>query len=282
LRGYLNEGIYAVRAQVVIGARPSVLAAPTLRETIGLRPDQKLVLLLFDTDEVLERLWREGSRLFPQIAAAGYDLVVCPSYSAWLPRPRPDHLYSAKRSLVAFAVLQRLGVPALPRVVWVIEHDVRRAATWVQGNPVVEAIALDLQTYAKNPREFAEQLEGLKLFDRLTGRHLRYLINGPTAERPVADVFAVVPDRRVCITNATSAAPFDEPGTGHPAQLTLQGRDRCGATFSPRCADRRKIVRVAAKSARIRRSDLRLALAAETPKLASAVPEPSGMSEAAA
>jgi hypothetical protein len=250
LRGYLDERVYAVRAHEVIGQRRSVLAARSLRRAVGLAPEQKLVLLLFDDDAVLERLWTEGVRLFPQIAAAGYDLVVCPSYSAWLPRPRPDFLFSAKRSLVAFAALQRLGVPALPRLAWVFDHDVRRAAAWACGNSAVEVIALDLQTYARNQAALAEQLEGLRLFDRLTGRHLHYLINGPTAKRSVEAVYTVVPERRVCITSATASAPFAMSNTLTQEQLPIKGRDRVGLTFAPRCAERRTILRQAAESAR--------------------------------
>lgn len=253
--GYLREPIYAIRADDVIGT--SVVAATTVRARVGLRQDQMLVLLLFDEDDILERLWREGRSLFPQIAAAGYNLVVAPSYSAWLPRPRPDFLTSAKRSLVAFEVLQRLHVTAIPRLVWVIEHDVRRAASWVRQNSAVELIGLDLQTYTKNPKAFAEQLDGLRLFDRLTRRHLHYLINGPRSEGPVAAVFAAVPDRRVCITNATAAGPFED--TSGPSQLALgmHGRDPVGVTFAPRCRQRRDAIRRAADSARSTRRSAR-------------------------
>lgn len=257
LRSNLTEPIYAVRAQVVVGCRPDVLPAATLRKTVGLSPEQQIILLLFDDDEILERLLTADARLLRQLAEAGYDVVVPPSYSAWLPRPRPDFMFSAKRSLEVFAALQRLGIPSMPRLLWVIEHDVRRAADWVLENRAVEIIALDLQTYAKRPREYAQQLKGLKLFDRLTGRRLKYLINGIASETTIEAAFAVVPDRRVCITNATTAAPFASQDDSGQLQLKVCGRDRTGRTFSPRCADQRRTIRRAAESARACRSEAR-------------------------
>ncbi|MEX0650961.1 MAG: hypothetical protein WD186_02925, partial [Actinomycetota bacterium] len=81
LQGYLREPIYAVRAKEVVGQRAHVLSAPELRATIGLAPQQLLILLLFDSDPVLERLWDDALDLLPEIAGAEYDAVVAPSYS---------------------------------------------------------------------------------------------------------------------------------------------------------------------------------------------------------
>jgi hypothetical protein len=98
-----------VRAHAVIGRRRKVLTTQALRRALSLLDFQALVLLLFDTDEILERLWNEAGALFPQIAEARFDLVVAPSYSKWSPRPRTEFLIAAKRSLEAFAILQKLG-----------------------------------------------------------------------------------------------------------------------------------------------------------------------------
>lgn len=132
---------------VVIGRRARVLPAADLKTRVGLRPTQKLVLLLFGQDYVLERLWNEGAVLLPQVATAGYDLVVAPSYSTWTPRPRTEHLYNLKRSLIVYRALQRLGVSAAPRLAWVTKQDIRRYAAWVLVNPAVELVGLDWMTY---------------------------------------------------------------------------------------------------------------------------------------
>jgi hypothetical protein len=248
LSGHLDESIYAVRAKEVIGRRRHVLPAALLRATVGLRPQQKVVLLLFDQDEILERLWNEGARLVPEIAEAAYDLVVSPSYSAWSPRPRTEFLYNAKRSLIVFRALQMTGAQAVPRVTWAIEHDVRRFASWLSANPAIELVALDWSTYRQS-EDWRRQLEGFALLDRLTRKHLVYLINGPSTLERCAEIYSTVPERRVRITNSTIAAPV-----GHESrQLQLTSRDRAGPTFAGRCGAQRALLRRAVDVARAQR-----------------------------
>lgn len=247
LRGFLDEALYAVRAKEVIGRRRHVLPAAALRSQVGLDSGQQLVVMLFDKDEILERLWSEGARLVPELAAAGYDLVVSPSYSTWSPRPRTEFLYNVKRSLVMFSALQMLGAPAVPRVAWSIEPDVRRFAKWLEQNPAVELVALDWSTY-RAEEDWRRQLDGFALFDRLTRRHLVYLINGPSTVERCGDVYAIVPERRVSITNATIGPPGDQP-----RQLTLTPRERTGPTFRARCGAQREVLGRAVRLARARR-----------------------------
>jgi hypothetical protein len=149
LRGWLTERIYAVRANDVIGRRRHVLRADELRDSVGLEGTQQLVLLLFDRDPILERLWDEAKDLLPEIADAAFDAVVAPSFSIWTPRPRTEFLYQAKRSLIVFHALQRMNVPAIPRVAWLIEHDVQRWAEWA-SEEAVRTVALDLMTFRQS------------------------------------------------------------------------------------------------------------------------------------
>jgi hypothetical protein len=237
LIGALNESVYAVRADVVIGQRAHVLSAADLKTRVGLRPVQKLVLLLFGQDRVLERLWNDSPTLLREIATAGFDLVVAPSYSTWTPRPRTEHLYNLKRSLVFFQALRQLGASAVPRLAWVTEHDVRRCAAWLLANPAVEFVGLDWTTYRADS-DWRAQIEGLGLLDRLTGRRLRYLINGPTTSNRCADVFIKVRPTRVCLTSSTLGPPPPERND----QLPLSAGERSTATFEDRCAARRRVI----------------------------------------
>jgi hypothetical protein len=225
LAGALNESVYAVRADVAIGQRTHVLSASELKALVGLRPAQKLVLLLFGKDRVLERLWNDSLALLPEIATAGFDLVVAPSYSTWTPRPRTEHLYNLKRSLFFFQALQQLGASAVPRLAWVTEHDVRRWAVWLLANPAVERVGLDWTTY-RTDSDWRAQIEGLGLLDRLTGRRLRYLINGPTTSKRYADIFVKIEPSRACLTSSTLAPP----PSGN------------AATFVDRCTAQRRVV----------------------------------------
>jgi hypothetical protein len=254
----LHEELYAVRAKEVIGRRAHVLTATELRQSVGLRPAQKLVLLLFDSDPILERIWEDARHLLPEIAGAGYEAVVAPSYSIWLPRPRTEFLYNVKRSLVVFQALQQMNVPAIPRVAWVVEHDVRRFAKWA-SDPALTLVALDLMTF-RTDADWRRQIEGLELFDRLTGRRLRYLVNGPTTIDRFADLYCCVPARRVSITNATLAAPAPGTDDGSDAeQLLIPTPDSyaAGREMRGRCRRQREMLFQARQIARGRRAAAR-------------------------
>ena len=256
LHGWLNERIYAVRAKDVVGERAHVLRAAEFRETVGLSADQQLVLLLFDRDPILERLWEQSTRLLPEIAEAEYDAVVAPSYSIWLPRPRTEFLYNVKRSIVIFRALQQMKVPVIPRMAWVIEHDVRRFAEWA-ADPALEIVSLDLMTF-RSDSDWRRQLDGLALFDRLTGRRLRYLVNGPTTVERYADLYNSVPPRRLSITNATMAAPFsaNEQDEQEHAQLAIpmSGRYGAGREIAARCKRQRATLAQARNLVQTRRT----------------------------
>jgi hypothetical protein len=169
---------------------------------------------------------------------AGCDLVVAPSYSTWTARPRTEHLYNLKRSLVVYRALQRLGVSTVPRLAWVIDRDIRRYAAWVLANPAVELVGLDWMTY-RGDTDWRGQVEGLGLLDGLTGRRLKYPINGPTTSSRCADIFARIGPSRVCVTNSTLAPP---PRENDQQLSSLDAGGRSAATFERRCAVQRRLV----------------------------------------
>ena len=200
LAGHLADSAYAIRLFEVLRAN-RVVPASEIREHLGLAQTQALVLILFDSDATLERIW--NARACLEIAHAGYDAVVAPSYSAWIPRPRPELLVSARRSLVYYGLLLDAGVSAIPRLVWELEHDVRRTAQWAEANPSVGLVALDLQTYRARSA-WEHQLEGLARFDELTKRRITYLVNGPTTVNRFKALFALVDPHRIRVTNSTT------------------------------------------------------------------------------
>lgn len=252
--GPLTEPVYGVRAFDVLRNR-GVRSADDLRAQTGLSTHQQLVVLLFDRDLLLEQLWDDGMRLIPGLASAGYDLIVAPSYSAWTPRPRTEFMYSAKRSLEVFRLLQRFGANVIPRLVWNIEADVLRAAQWVTRNPGVAWIALDLATY-RDDTAFAEQVEGLARFDSLTGQRMQYLINGPGTAYRCAQLYAAAHEDRLRITSTTFAAPPEQVPEGQLEFAIEEPPDGIGR----RCAAKRRILAEAAATvARDRARELALA-----------------------
>lgn len=232
-RGYLTEPIYALRANDVVKAK-HVIIANEMRDRLGLDADQQLILLLFDNDELLENMWGRHAQLVWQLAHAGYDLIVPPSFSTYTPRPRTEFLINARRSMIYYAALQLAGAPTIPRLAWQISHDARRFARWALANPSVHLVAIDWGTYRVD-RDITEQLEGLATFDTATHHKLSYLINGITTDERCDALFDRVPPHRIHITNATTQTQI-------PAARIRPTGDQTGATFNARITIRRDLV----------------------------------------
>jgi hypothetical protein len=248
LRGFLDESIYGVRAGVVIRSN-SVLAASALKSHVGLPIQAKIVLLLFDADAVIERLYRNAKTMLPVLANAGYDLVVAPSYSCWWPRPRTDHIYNLKRSLWVFGALQKYGIPAVPRVAWGAREDVKRFAAWVQDNTSLDTVGVDLMTY-RTTRWWQGQMDGLRLFDHDTGKHLRYLVNGPSELQRFIDIYDAIAPERTTVTNLAIARPprGRASGTEHWPSIGRQFREEIARDRSLLALARKKVSSVAGPS----------------------------------
>jgi hypothetical protein len=237
LGGYLHDDVYLLRVSTVL-RRKHVLSAEEMRERLDLGSNVRLVLLMFDHDKVLETAWERGLQLVEQIASAGYDVVVSPSFSTYWPRPATEFLINSKRSLTYFLALQMQGVQAIPRVAWMTIADAIRFGLWVQENPMVGAVALDLSTY-RRAEDWREQMEGLEIFDRLTGEKLTYLLNGLTVERRCLEVFSLLGVSRARITNATTQARI-------PPRRLRSTDNQVGINFGARLDVRRGVVQSAA------------------------------------
>lgn len=267
LRGWLPDDLYAIRAKEVIGKRKHPLTAAALRGALGLKETQQLILLLFDDDIYLERLWNEAAHLLPELAEARYDWITGPSYSCWHPRSRYEQMFNLKRAFRIFEGLQKLGVPTIPRIGWGVEADVERSAGWLNENRRVETVALDLSTYRAD-EDWRSQVDGLKLLDRRTRRHLCYLVNGPTAVARCAELYTIVPARRLCITNATLAPP-PEPSMVRQLELTTP-KDKLGRQFAAACTKNRQVLKKASADATRRRRGQTTGAATGEPSASSA------------
>jgi hypothetical protein len=174
-----------------------------------LKSETKIILVLFDEDESLERLadgWADYAR---EIAAGGYALVLPQSYSLWEPARRPDNLLSLRRSMLAYAGLQAAGANTIPRIGWVEPIDAERFADWVGKNPAVTAVTLDLMSY--QAKSFDRLIGLLAYFDKLTGERLHYLVNGVKASSRIFPLYFATAPERVTVTEATLART---PGVG--------------------------------------------------------------------
>lgn len=236
LAGRLREPIYAVSAETVIGKRRELLKAEQIREVLQLSENQKIALLLFGDDQFIERLWNEARALFPMLVNCGFDLLVGPSYSTYLDRPRPEFLYAVKRSLLMFQAFQNLGLPAILRIAWMIEYDALRIAQWVNGHPAVTTVALDW-TGSRSCAEWLRQIKGLQSFDMATGRRLNYVINGPSTLSRIQAILEIVDSHRLALTGEILAKPPQRVMAS-----TSNGRPKKADIFFSQCSLRRELI----------------------------------------
>jgi hypothetical protein len=203
LRGWLADGAYTVGPWKTIDQR-AVMSCSEFREIVGIGPEQRVGLVLFGQDAILERMWERRLLLAPQIARANYDFCVAPSFSNYLGRPRPEYLYNAKRSLHFFDLLQTHGVTAIPRVAWLIDPDVARFAAWVEANPKLKLVALDLSS--SSPSHWRREIEHLRTFDVMTQHRLSYFVHGPSRKGRFLDLYRLLDPERLHLSNSRAIA----------------------------------------------------------------------------
>jgi hypothetical protein len=236
LKGHLLDEIYGIRAKGVVNRR-HIRSAAEIRRELGLSPTQLLVVLLFDEDKIIERLYEDPRRV-KALATAGYDLIVSASFSVWNPRPRLHTLRNLWRSIDLCVALQEMGAPAIPRLDWQIEHDVERWIEWLEMSLNVNMVALDAMTCETNGWD--EILEGLALLDQRTNQRLHYLVNGPSAESRWAELFSIVGTKRLTLTEAGPiAAP---PTQQEKLEFGPSWSTACGPRYKARILKRRAAV----------------------------------------
>jgi len=209
LNGYLRRGFYAVGADEAIIKRRQVLSADELREITGLWSDQLVALVLFGKDSHLEQVWARRRKIVSEISECGYDFVTPPSYSALINHPPSENMLNLKRSFAFFELLQDEGVPTAPRLAWVSDHDVDRAAQWCGRNEHVSLVVLDLAI--KHRLEWRRQLRLLSRFDQLTGQRLKYLVHGPQVENRLIEIFSVLGRRAHISGSRAISRPREHP-----------------------------------------------------------------------
>jgi hypothetical protein len=219
LRGELGGTTYAIGPQAA-WSRRRVKSAEHVRSVTGLRPDQKLGLVLFGRDRLLEELWPRRVPVARAIASAGFDFCVPPSFANYGNRPRTEYLFNVRRSLVFFGLLQDRGVHAIPRLAWLFPHDVERFAAWANENLAVRLVALDIAS--SSAHDWRKELELLVLFDRLTGCRLAYVLHGPSVIERCVDLYRALGTTRVHIANSRAIARPAIAGTSFRERLQTE------------------------------------------------------------
>lgn len=243
-RGYLPEDLYIIRARDVL-RKDGILSAAEMRELLDLDANVRLVLILFDEDELLERIWEQGMKLVKQFGRAGYEAIVAPSFSTYTPRPHTEFMINSKRSMLYFRLLQAAGAHAIPRIAWIVSGNAEDLGNWAREHPAVETFALDLSTY-RSSKDWRNQLEGLQIFDAISGRRATYLINGPTVGPRYEQLFEIVEPKRLAITNATSQLDVPQRtmrSTGNQAGVRFPAKVRGAREKIERAATQAEMMR---------------------------------------
>jgi hypothetical protein len=158
----------------------------TAKQLLGMSPNEKLIVLGFAHDRVLEEHWPEGKRrnLLTAIRQIEPDAAIAWNFSVWYRHargwivPRPEQMYNLKRSLKEYAEMQAIGIPAIPHIYWGVPEDVDRWASWLSENPVVQVFSVDLQTLDHRDA-FNRALDHLRSLRRKLGsRDLHILFSG--------------------------------------------------------------------------------------------------------
>ncbi len=162
----------------------------TLQERLNLDPGVRVGIFLTGPDPLLEDLWTRRSLWLDAFTQLRPDFVVGPTYSVWRDDYALEGLYSIRRSVYFFGLLQQRGLPSIVNVYWREQDDIAVWQRWLAQNPV-EAIAMDLQCLGQTEvptflRELAELRSGLS-------RPVRLVVNGLTAGRRLDALIAVWP-----------------------------------------------------------------------------------------
>lgn len=177
----------------------------TAKQILGLSPDQLLVVTGFANDRFLESSWprRNRSALLRAIAEVAPDAAIAWGFSVYQftasgnPYLRLHQLYNIKRSLVVYAELQDLGIPAIPHTYWGSQSDLRRWSAWLESNTLVDTIAIDLQT-ADADRAWIEIMRDLGYFRTILSRDIRCLFNGVCRAERVKQLSELWPNSSLC------------------------------------------------------------------------------------
>ena len=120
LDAQLQWPAYAVGLRRVISAATHKVyprfQGTTAHQALGLRPQQKAILVGYAQDPLVEAYWtrRIKDRFAQRLAEQAWDLVLAPNASMYFNQPRAENLINMRRNLMLAAELAAAGVAAVP------------------------------------------------------------------------------------------------------------------------------------------------------------------------
>lgn len=178
--------------------------AKDVRKRLGVPTSTKVVLLAYGLDFLIENLWQYRREKLRELAKLGFDLVTAVNYSIWDMHPHPEKIFNVKRSLVTYQEFQEFGVPAVPHIYWYGQKSMDHWISWLNHNPCIQTIAIDVQTIPHNA--WGAFLGELKEFVKLVARRLHFLITGPETAQRILQLKAALPSMTLTNTYASIMA----------------------------------------------------------------------------
>lgn len=231
IRAYSGIPAFALSLREVERLAVAVRETGTLAKgLLGIPEDHLLLVLGFEKDDYLEKVWPWPRRreLLAAIRTIRPDLATAWGYSVWYRHaegwiyPRIEQLNNIKRSLVTYQNLQSMGIPAIPHVYWGDCSDLDRWVEWLSENPSVSTIAVDLQT-TDSCGDWATALRGIAYLRRTLPRKVKALFNGPSKPERIGELAAIWPDCSITSFAAYfSAINRFKPMFGLRASWTIQ------------------------------------------------------------
>lgn len=221
----LRWGAYAVGLRRVISPATARVypkfTDTTAHAALGLRPDQRAVLVGYSEDPLIEALWtnRRTERTAERLAAMGWDLVLAPNTSLYANQPRAENLINMRRNLMLAAELAAAGVPTAPCVYWLRLEDLERYIDWVAAQRVrPAALAVNLQTCRTESDWQVMTVPGLAYLAAQLPEDLPVVLTGASRAARIAVLRELFGERLYLISqNALQYAR-------HGAQMTDAGR----------------------------------------------------------
>lgn len=189
--GYAPEFVTVNLGKLVSSERLSV--ATSITDAFGLPSTTKVIIQCYGKDRLIENMWPARHEVFRQLEKLRPYAITSVNYSIWDSQPHAEHFINIKRGLLTYEDLQELNLPTIPHVYWSSKETILAWVRWLQQNPTVRMIAINLQTMRKEA-DWRKAMKELAFFSSLLPHDMHYFIAGPQSLDRVQEIVALFPN----------------------------------------------------------------------------------------
>lgn len=177
-----------------------LIVRDAIRTKMGIPSQTKILLLNHGPDSLLEKIWTDRHRVFPEIARLDVDLMTAVNYSVFWNQPHLERVVNIKRSLISFDFFQKNGAKVMPHLYWSGDRDIERWVEWIHQNEFITTISMYWGLF-RTPSDWEQQLRYFKKFTDSLKKPVNIIISGPSNERRITQIKEIFP--AVTITNGS-------------------------------------------------------------------------------